>query len=370
RLQRRAIALDERRVIREIRRAGRPAAGRQRRAVVVRHHGHVQRDFEGATLLRAFQRSGQFPGCQPDRRGHLARAKPAAIARNEVVAQPAVGAVGPELEVHDAGIAVPDPFFDCPPAIVVVGQSRAVDRGVGDRDDQGVVGPQGGLALEGDRTPDFRGDRLALEHAAPAVGRIHGRRDRGSAGNERRHTYVYDKSHENRHSGRLGGRSITGNYSRSGAGSTAGPLRQTARGAGPWPCRHGVVSSSQGIDRDMNVMYKLGLFLLAMLPGLSLAQGQPLVFGINEGVTYRIAASEVRERFREVAEDLGKLLKRPVRIEYMDEYVQMGKDLDAARYDLAYVHPAHYAIRAIDKAHYRLVAVTKGFTEYRASFLV
>jgi len=117
-------------------------------------------------------------------------------------------------------------------------------------------------------------------------------------------------------------------------------------------------------------MYKLGLFLLAMLPGLSLAQGQPLVFGINEGVTYRIAASEVRERFREVAEDLGKLLKRPVRIEYMDEYVQMGKDLDAASYDLAYVHPAHYAIRAIDKAHYRLVAVTKGFTEYRASFLV
>jgi len=117
-------------------------------------------------------------------------------------------------------------------------------------------------------------------------------------------------------------------------------------------------------------MYKLGLFLLAMLPGLSLAQGQPLVFGINEGVTYRIAASEVRERFREVAEDLGKLLKRPVRIEYMDEYVQMGKDLDAARYDLAYVHPSHYAIRVFDKAHYRLVAVTKGFTEYRARFLV
>ena len=122
-------------------------------------------------------------------------------------------------------------------------------------------------------------------------------------------------------------------------------------------------------------MYKIGPFLLlALLPALSLAQGQgqgpPLVFGINEGVTYRIAASEVRERYREIADDLTKLLKRPVRIEYMDEYVQMGKDLEAARYDLAYVHPAHYAIRAIDKAHYRLVAVTKGYTDYRASFLV
>jgi phosphonate transport system substrate-binding protein len=119
-------------------------------------------------------------------------------------------------------------------------------------------------------------------------------------------------------------------------------------------------------------MRNLCWLLLAVLPGLSFAQGaaQPLVFGINEGVTYRISASEVRERFREIADDLAKLLKRPVHIEYMDEYVQMGKDLEAARYDLAYVHPAHYAIRAIDKAHYRLVAVTKGYTEYRASFLV
>lgn len=119
-------------------------------------------------------------------------------------------------------------------------------------------------------------------------------------------------------------------------------------------------------------MRRLLLLLLAVLPALCAAQGsaQPLVFGINEGVTYRISASEVRERFREIADDLAKLLKRPVRIEYMDEYVQMGKDLEQARYDLAYVHPAHYAIRAMDKARYKLVAVTKGYTEYKASFLI
>jgi phosphonate transport system substrate-binding protein len=112
------------------------------------------------------------------------------------------------------------------------------------------------------------------------------------------------------------------------------------------------------------------LALLLPLPAHAQGSAQPLVFGINEGVTYHISASEVRERYKEIGDDLTKLLRRPVRIESMDDYVQMGKDLEAARYDLAYVHPAHYAIRAIDKAHYRLVAVTKGYTDYKASFLV
>jgi phosphonate transport system substrate-binding protein len=112
------------------------------------------------------------------------------------------------------------------------------------------------------------------------------------------------------------------------------------------------------------------LFVLLPLLARAQAPGPPLVFGINEGVTYRISTADVRERYREIADDLAKLLRRPVHIEYMDNYVQMGKDLAAARYDIAYVHPAHYAIRAIDKAHYRLLAVTKGYTDYRASFLV
>jgi len=112
--------------------------------------------------------------------------------------------------------------------------------------------------------------------------------------------------------------------------------------------------------------------LCALLPLLARAQApaQPLVFGVNEGVTYRVSSADVRERYREIADDLARLLHRPVQVEYMDDYVQMGKDLTALRYDIAYVHPAHYAIRAMDKAHYRLLAVTKGYTDYRASFLV
>ncbi len=110
--------------------------------------------------------------------------------------------------------------------------------------------------------------------------------------------------------------------------------------------------------------------LLLPVPASAQGSAQPLVFGINEGVTYRISPSEVRERYKEIGDDLTKLLRRPVRVESMDDYVQMGKDLEAGRFDLAYVHPAHYAIRAIDKAHYRLVAVTKGYVDYKASFLV
>ena len=58
---------------------------------------------------------------------------------------------------------------------------------------------------------------------------------------------------------------------------------------------------------------------------------QPLVFGINEGVTYRIAASEVRERYREIADDLTKILKRPVRIESMDERANLREAFDEFR---------------------------------------
>ncbi len=110
----------------------------------------------------------------------------------------------------------------------------------------------------------------------------------------------------------------------------------------------------------------LGAMLLA--PTFSLAQ-QELVFGVNEGVTYRITPHETRERYRELAELLSKALKRPVRIAPQDNYPKLQKALEAKQYDLAYVHPAHHSYRAIRDHGYQLVVITKGWDQYKARFL-
>jgi phosphonate transport system substrate-binding protein len=51
-------------------------------------------------------------------------------------------------------------------------------------------------------------------------------------------------------------------------------------------------------------------------------------------------------------------------------YNVLREGLAAKTYDLALVHPAHLSIVAIKQSGYKLLVVTKGFQEYRASFLV
>jgi phosphonate transport system substrate-binding protein len=110
----------------------------------------------------------------------------------------------------------------------------------------------------------------------------------------------------------------------------------------------------------------LGAMLLA--PTFSLAE-QEFVFGVNEGVTYRITPHETRERYRELAELLSKALKRPVKVAPQDNYPKLQKALEAKQYDLAYVHPAHHSYRAIRDQGYQLVVITKGWDQYKARFL-
>lgn len=90
---------------------------------------------------------------------------------------------------------------------------------------------------------------------------------------------------------------------------------------------------------------------------------------MNEGVTYRVTPHETRARYREVADQLGRALKRPVRIEPVEDYKVLRKGLDERRYDLAYIHPAHIALLAIRDHQYQPVVVTKGWTGYKARFL-
>lgn len=112
----------------------------------------------------------------------------------------------------------------------------------------------------------------------------------------------------------------------------------------------------------------LAVALLALF-GLA-AWAQPLVFAVNEGVTYRVPLEEIRGRYAAIAADLSKILKQPVQIEPVGDYPTLRKGLAAKTYDLAMVHPAHLSIQAIKDSGYHLVVVTKGYQQYKASFLV
>ena len=106
--------------------------------------------------------------------------------------------------------------------------------------------------------------------------------------------------------------------------------------------------------------------LLAASPPLSHA----LVFAVNEGVTYRVPSEEIRAKYAAIAADLSKILRQPVNIEPVGSYPVLRQGLAERAYDLAMVHPAHLSIVAMKSSGYKLVAVTKGFQEYRANFLV
>jgi len=97
---------------------------------------------------------------------------------------------------------------------------------------------------------------------------------------------------------------------------------------------------------------------------------QALVFAVNEGVTYKVSPVEIQARYAGIAADLTKLLNEKVTIEPVGEYRTLRTGLAEQRWDLVLVHPAHISIAALKSHEYQLVAVTKGFTGYKASFLV
>jgi phosphonate transport system substrate-binding protein len=110
--------------------------------------------------------------------------------------------------------------------------------------------------------------------------------------------------------------------------------------------------------------------IIVGVAGPTLGQQQEFIFGVNEGVTYRITPHETRERYRDLSEMLAKALKRPVKVVPEDNYVKLRKNLEAKYYDLAYVHPAHHSYRAIRDQGYQLVVITKGWDQYKARFLI
>ncbi|HMH18170.1 MAG TPA: PhnD/SsuA/transferrin family substrate-binding protein [Burkholderiales bacterium] len=95
-----------------------------------------------------------------------------------------------------------------------------------------------------------------------------------------------------------------------------------------------------------------------------------LTLAVNEGVTYYVTPAEIREKYKDLADLLGKTLKTTVRIVPVDQYPVLRKGLDEQQYDLAFVHPAHLSLASMRDGKYQLVVLTKGYTEYKARFFV
>ncbi|HKW38251.1 MAG TPA: PhnD/SsuA/transferrin family substrate-binding protein [Burkholderiales bacterium] len=119
-------------------------------------------------------------------------------------------------------------------------------------------------------------------------------------------------------------------------------------------------------------MKKLAAVAASLVLGL-LAAGPAraeLVLAVNEGVTYYVTPSEIREKYKELADLIGRNLHMTVKVVPVDQYPVLRKGLDEQQYDLAFVHPAHHSLMSIRDGKYRLVVLTKGYTEYKARFFV
>ena len=95
-----------------------------------------------------------------------------------------------------------------------------------------------------------------------------------------------------------------------------------------------------------------------------------VVLAINEGVTYYVTPTEIREKYKDLADLLGKQLRTTVKVVPVDQYPVLRKGLDEQQYELAFVHPAHHSLLSLRDGKYRLVVLTKGYTDYKAKFFV
>ncbi len=116
------------------------------------------------------------------------------------------------------------------------------------------------------------------------------------------------------------------------------------------------------------ILSLLAGFAIALL-GTAPARAE-LTVAVNEGVTYFVTPQEIREKYQDLAELIGKTLKTTVKILPVDQYPVLRNGLDSQQYDLAFVHPAHHSLLSMRDQKYHLVVLTKGFTEYKARFFM
>jgi phosphonate transport system substrate-binding protein len=113
------------------------------------------------------------------------------------------------------------------------------------------------------------------------------------------------------------------------------------------------------------------LFLALAIGAITIgsAYADTTVLAINEGVTYQ-EGGLASERYKPLLEILSKELKRPVRVQTVDKYADLEKDMAADKFELVFVHPAHIGLSAVKSGNYVGLATAKGYTDYCAHIMV
>lgn len=119
----------------------------------------------------------------------------------------------------------------------------------------------------------------------------------------------------------------------------------------------------------MTCSIRLTILFVLILFSTRAAWADDWILAVNEGVTYQ-DGGPVAERYKLLQDLLEKELKHPIQVKNIDRYSDLEKGLEAGRYELAFIHPAHIGLRAVKSGSYVGVATAQGYTDYRARVMV
>ena len=97
--------------------------------------------------------------------------------------------------------------------------------------------------------------------------------------------------------------------------------------------------------------FKRILMWAALILVTQMASAQDWILAVNEGVTYQ-DGGPIGERYKPLIDLLEKELKHPIHVQAVDHYSDFEAGLDAERYDLVFIHPAHIGLRAVKSGKY------------------
>jgi phosphonate transport system substrate-binding protein len=93
-------------------------------------------------------------------------------------------------------------------------------------------------------------------------------------------------------------------------------------------------------------------------------------FAITEGGSSQILGKDAPTRYKDLATDLSKLLKKPVDLAFVLDYKQLASGLAFEKYDLAFIHPAQISAAALGSKKYSFLASEKYHSDYQVHFFV